>query len=64
MELLYVNGLMGLLIQENGRIAEKKAKVLFNFQMEQYIKDNFKMINQMEWEKKYFLMAAFMKENF
>lgn len=64
MELLYVNGQMGLLIQENGKIAEKKVRELFNFLMELYIKDNFKMISLTEQVKKYFQMVVFMKGNF
>ena len=64
MELLYVNGQMGLLIQENGKIAEKKVRELFNFLMELYIKDNFKMISLMEQVKKSFQMVVFMKGNF
>jgi hypothetical protein len=55
---------MELLTLESGRIAEKKDKGHYNFLMEPFIKANFKMINLMESEKKYFLMEAFMKENF
>ena len=63
-ELQFANGLMELLTLESGRIAEKKDKGHYNFLMEPFIKANFKMINLMESEKKYFLMEAFMKENF
>ena len=64
MELLYVNGQMVLPTQENGKIAEKKVRELFNFLMELYIKDNFKMISLTEQVKKYFQMVVFMKGNF
>ena len=60
MGLEYVNGLMALNIQVNGRIARRKAKELWIFRMEVFIKDNLKMINLMDKEKKHFLMVVFM----
>ena len=48
MELRYVNGLMELITLESGKIAGKKGKELYNFQMELSIKANFKMINLTE----------------
>ena len=60
MGLEYVNGLMALNIQVNGRIARRKAKELWIFRMEVFIKDNLKMINRMDKEKKHFPMVVFM----
>jgi hypothetical protein len=55
---------MELITLENGKIAEKKVKELYSFQMELFIKASFKMINLMESAKRYFQMEAIMKENF
>jgi hypothetical protein len=64
MELRFVNGRMELITLENGKIAGKKVKELYSFQMELFIKASFKMINLMESAKRYFQMEAIMKENF
>ena len=60
----YVNGLMEQHILVSGKIAEKKDKAHYNFQTELFIKEILRMISQMEWEKKYFLMEVIMKVNF
>ena len=64
MGLGYVNGLMELNIQVNGKIVRRKGKELWIFQMEVSTKDNLKMISLMDKEKKHYLMVVIMKEVF
>ena len=63
MALQFVNGQMVLHIQVSGNHAKKMVREHYNFLMDQFTKDNSKMISQMDKARKYFPMEVYIQVN-